>query len=156
MPRLAQLRTHRKGGAMRSPRQRAGGLWIRWRRARKRGVRGSGAKRTPFLEVQMTLQGKVLPVRELTEAEIALVAGGEITDAEIEITSMYSNSTITSIDGNAAYSEEGVMFLDGDGDSWYDYAEMSVGGELFVYDAFSHSWECRDSDWWDSEDEDHG
>lgn len=31
-------------------------------------------------------------------------------------------------------------------DGWYDYAEMSMGGDIWVFDAFTQTWKEKEDD----------
>lgn len=95
----------------------------------------------------MTYETKIEGFRELEPAEIALVAGGDgPTAGESEIQGIYDNSVITEQGSDYAFSNDGVMFYDGDGNGYYEYAEISIGGVVYVYDPVTHTWVPQDSD----------
>lgn len=94
-------------------------------------------------------ESKVQAFRELRPEEILVVAGGQ-TAGEMEIQGIYNGSVITDQGDGYAMSNDGVMFVDNDGNGWYDYAEFSAGGTVYIYDCDSDSWVDRDQ--WEDHD----
>ncbi len=101
----------------------------------------------------MTYETKVQAFRELAPEEITAVAGGDPPSAgETAITDLISGDTFVDQGSNWAITNSSVTVVDTDDNGYYDYAEFSSGGDVYVYDWTTDSWQPRDDEEPDDED----
>ena len=90
---------------------------------------------------------KMLGLRELSAEEVSLVAGGDgPTAGEMEIQGMADNSVTIQSGENWAITNDYVYYEDTDANGYYDYAEFSSGGEVYVYDPVTDTWREKDEE----------
>ena len=101
----------------------------------------------------MTYETKVTAFRALAPAEIAAVAGGtDPSPGEVAITDLISGDTIVDQGSNWAITNSSVTVVDTDDNGFYDYAEFSSGGDVYVYDWATDTWQPKQDDEPDDED----
>ena len=102
----------------------------------------------------MTKLSKIEGFRELRPEEIQLVAGGPEgpSAGETAIGDLIGGDMIVDQGPGWAITNSSVTVVDTDDNGYYDYAEFSSGGDVYVYDWTTDTWQPKEDDEPDDED----